>query len=45
MYSVRFYAQIVRALDEIDAPYVIVGALRLWNNLVEQAQQEIQDRK
>lgn len=26
MYSIKFYAQIVRALDEIDAPYMIVGA-------------------
>jgi len=26
MYSIKFYSQIVRALDEIDAPYMIVGA-------------------
>lgn len=26
MYSIKFYASIVRALDEIDAPYMIVGA-------------------
>jgi hypothetical protein len=26
MYTVRFYADIVRALDEIGAPYMIVGA-------------------
>jgi hypothetical protein len=26
MYTIKFYADIVRALDEIDAPYMIVGA-------------------
>lgn len=26
MYSIKFYAQVVRALDEIGAPYMIVGA-------------------
>lgn len=26
MYTIRFYAQVLRALDEIGAPYMIVGA-------------------
>jgi hypothetical protein len=26
MYSIKFYANVVRALDEINAPYMIVGA-------------------
>lgn len=26
MYSIRFYSEIVRALDELNAPYMIVGA-------------------
>ena len=26
MYSIKFYSQVVRALDEIGAPYMIVGA-------------------
>jgi hypothetical protein len=26
MYTLKFYAEIVRALDEIGAPYMIVGA-------------------
>jgi hypothetical protein len=26
MYSIHFYAEVVRALDDIDAPYMIVGA-------------------
>ncbi len=26
MYSIKFYANVVRALDEIGAPYMLVGA-------------------
>ncbi len=26
MYTIQFYANVVRALDEINAPYMIVGA-------------------
>ncbi len=26
MYSIKFYASVVRALDEIGAPYMLVGA-------------------
>jgi len=26
MYSIRFYSEIVQALDEMNAPYMIVGA-------------------
>jgi len=42
MTAISFYVQIVKALDEINSPYMSGESLEIWNKTLTRAREEIE---